>query len=104
MPFEDKIDWRSRTVWLDHTEVDSIGDRLMSAHPEVLVDPERSPRLAPPTMGGAADRAGLLTACLRRYGGCSDVRPSASARWAPSVGRDRSASELPRRRGPPARP
>ncbi|HMS90581.1 MAG TPA: exostosin family protein, partial [Acidimicrobiales bacterium] len=43
LPFEDEIDWRSRTVWLDHTEVDSIGDRLMSAHPEVLVDPERSP-------------------------------------------------------------
>lgn len=43
LPFEDEIDWRSRTVWLDHTEVNSIGDRLMSAHPEVLIDPERSP-------------------------------------------------------------
>lgn len=42
LPFEDQIDWRSRTVWVDADDVGSIGDRLVTAHRTVLADPARS--------------------------------------------------------------
>ena len=42
LPFEDEIDWRARTVWVEARDVRSIGDRLVAAHPEVLGDPDRS--------------------------------------------------------------
>ena len=43
LPFEDEIDWWAHTVWLDRSEVDAIGDRLVDAHPHVLADPARRP-------------------------------------------------------------
>lgn len=42
LPFESEIDWRSRTVWLDAGSVETIGDRLVAAHPAAMVDPVRS--------------------------------------------------------------
>jgi len=42
LPLEHLIDWRSRTVWVDAADVESIGDRLVEAHPRVLADPLRS--------------------------------------------------------------
>ena len=42
LPFEDEIDWRGRTVWVESGDVDSVGDRLVAEHREVLQDPERS--------------------------------------------------------------
>lgn len=42
LPFEDQIDWRSRTVWADALNVSSIGDLLVRSHPEVMADPGRS--------------------------------------------------------------
>lgn len=42
LPFEDLIDWKSRTVWVDSGEVTSIGKRLVAAHPSVLTDPDRT--------------------------------------------------------------
>lgn len=42
LPFEDLIDWRARTVWIDSSEINSIGKRLVDAHQSVLDDPDRS--------------------------------------------------------------
>ena len=41
LPFEDEIDWRSRTVWVDSADASAIGDRLVAAHTDVLGDPNR---------------------------------------------------------------
>lgn len=42
LPLEHLIDWRSRTVWIDAGDVESIGERLVESHPSVLADPLRS--------------------------------------------------------------
>jgi hypothetical protein len=44
LPLEDLIDWRTRTVWVDAGDLDSIGDLLVVAHPSVLDDLGRGPR------------------------------------------------------------
>ncbi len=41
LPFEDEVDWRARTVWLDQREVGSIAERLLTSHEDVLDDPDR---------------------------------------------------------------
>lgn len=42
LPFEDEIDWRARTVWVESSEASRIGERLVAAHGEVIDDPSRS--------------------------------------------------------------
>lgn len=42
LPFEDQIDWRARTVWVDADDVGDIGNRLVSAHAAAIADPQRS--------------------------------------------------------------
>ena len=42
LPFEDEIDWRARTVWVESRDVRSLGDHLVAAHPDVLIDADRS--------------------------------------------------------------
>jgi hypothetical protein len=42
LPFEDQIDWGARTVWVDETDVGSIGDRLVMEHSSATGDPDRS--------------------------------------------------------------
>ena len=42
LPFEDEIDWKSRTVWVPADELSSIGERLVAEHPHVLTDHGRS--------------------------------------------------------------
>ena len=44
LPFDEEIDWRAHTVWIDQTEVADIGPRLMEVHAGVLADPARSPQ------------------------------------------------------------
>ena len=39
LPLENEIDWRSRTVWVDQSDVDSIGDVLVDAHNRRRSDP-----------------------------------------------------------------
>ena len=42
LPFEDEIDWRRHTVWVDAADVGRIGEILVAAHPAVVDDPDRS--------------------------------------------------------------
>lgn len=42
LPLEWLIDWRSRCVWVDVEDLDTIGDRLVAAHPDAIHDPLRS--------------------------------------------------------------
>lgn len=32
LPFDDELDWRSIVVWVDESDIDSIGERLQEAH------------------------------------------------------------------------
>lgn len=42
LPLDWLIDWRSRCIWVDASDVDTIGDRLVAAHTEAIHDPLRS--------------------------------------------------------------
>ncbi len=42
LPFDDEIDWRTRTLWVDRGEVGAIAERLVASHPSVRADPVRS--------------------------------------------------------------
>jgi hypothetical protein len=42
LPFEDEIDWTTRTVWVPPEAHDAVADRLVAAHPDAVADPRRS--------------------------------------------------------------
>jgi hypothetical protein len=43
LPFEDEIDWRQHTVWLDRSQVADIGDIVVRSHAEPDPDGFRTP-------------------------------------------------------------
>lgn len=42
LPLDWLIDWKSRCIWVDASDVDTIGDRLVAAHTDAIHDPLRS--------------------------------------------------------------